>query len=199
MDPAIIAAIIGVIGAIIAAYFGWWLQRDKNTNNNIETTSSDNATLNETQKSANKFSQRYLEYPSHYRFIKSLPKMKAVVFENAQEGWDTGVTADMRQASYDVIDFLEYAWLRLAAFYPENHWAEQNAESYIRNYIKNRFTFHWSKHEPDGPGTGGTIVGILTGSDVMSDMESLIDDTVLALFMYNDEFDYDSWKKEWTR
>jgi hypothetical protein len=122
--------------------------------------------------------------------------MKVVVLENAQEGWDTGVTADMRQASYDVIDFLEYAWLRLSAFYPDNHWAEQNAEFYIRGYIKDRFTFHWSKHEPEGPGTGGTIVGVLTGGDVIYDMEGLINDTVLVLFMYNDKFDYDSWKKE---
>src|SRR3546814_5301886 len=81
-------------------------------------------------------SDLYLEYPSHYRFIKALPKLRAVVQENAQEGWDTGVTADMREASYDVIDFLQYAWLRLAQFYPDNHWGPKTAEEYIGSYIQ---------------------------------------------------------------
>src|SRR3546814_16453036 len=75
--------------------------------------------------------------------------MRAVVQENAQEGWDTGVTADMREASYDVIDFLQYAWLRLAQFYPDNHWGPKTAEEYIGSYIQDRFSFHWSKHRSE--------------------------------------------------
>lgn len=194
MDSTITAAIIGAIATIAAVFIGWLLQRDKKAN---EIESIPELEEDISQSPASTFAQRYLKYPSHYRFIKSLPKIKTVVLENAQEGWGTGVTADMREASYDVIDFLEYAWLRLARFYPENHWKDQDAESYIRNYIQDRFSFHWSKHEPEGPGTGGTIVGVLTGSDVISDLENLISDTVSALFMYNDDFDYSAWKKEW--
>lgn len=194
MDSTIIAAIIGAIATIIAVFIAWFLQRDNKIN---EIESTQDLEEDAEQSPARNFSQRYLEYLSHYRFVKSLPKIKVVILENAQEGWDTGVTADMREASYDVIDFLEYAWLRLARFYPENHWKDQDAESYIRNYIQDRFSFHWSKHEPEGPGTGGTIVGVLTGGDVISDLESLVSDTVSALFMYNDDFDYSAWKKEW--
>src|SRR3546814_17280740 len=71
----------------------------------------------------------------------------------------------MREASYDVIDFLQYAWLRVAQFYPDNLWGPKTAEEYIGSYIQDRFSFHWSKHDPSGPGTGGTIVGVLTGGD----------------------------------
>lgn len=103
----------------------------------------------------------------------------------------------MREASYDVINFLEYSWLRLAQFYPEDHWGGKDAEAYISNFIQDRFTFHWSKHEPDGPGTGGTIVGVLAGSDVIRDLESLIVETVSALFLHKDDFDFGKWNKEW--
>src|SRR3546814_18231387 len=82
------------------------------------------------------YARRYLEYPSHYRFIKALPKLRAVVQENAQEGWDTGVTADIREASYDVIDFLQYEWLRLAQFYPDTHRGPNTTAEYLGTYIQ---------------------------------------------------------------
>jgi hypothetical protein len=195
MDATILAAIIGAVSTLATGIILWYLQRPKAT-----TTPAPHADVvaNETNADgATTYARRYLEHPSHYRFVKSLPKLKAVVLENAQEGWDTGVTADMREASYDVIDFLEYVWLRLALFYPHKHWNGQSAEDHIRDYIQNRFAFHWSKHEPDGPGTGGTIVGVLTGGDVMSDLENLIADTVSALFVHNDEFDFPTWRAAW--
>jgi hypothetical protein len=196
MDPSIIAAIIGAIATIAAVFIAWVLQRKKGDLPEVSPIpETDSGTKTEVE--AKKYARRYLEYPSHYRFIWSLPKLKAVVLENAQQGWDTGVTADMREASYDVIDFLEYSWLRLAQFYPSEHWGGKDAEAYIRSYIQDRFTFHWSKHEPEGPGTGGTIVGVLTGSDVIEDLENLIVDTVSALFMYKDNFDFSTWKALW--
>ncbi len=103
----------------------------------------------------------------------------------------------MREASYDVIDFLQYVWLRLSQFYPDNHWGPKKAEEYISGYIQDRFTFHWSKHELNGSGTGGTIVGVLTGGDVIVDLEGLIVDMVTALMGYNEDFDLNQWHTEW--
>jgi hypothetical protein len=34
-------------------------------------------------------------------------------------------------------------------------------------------------------------VGVLTGGDVITDMENLIADTVSTLFMYSDDFDFE--------
>lgn len=149
------------------------------------------------QSPADEFARRYTDQPSHIRFVKALPKLRAVVYENAQEGWSTGASADMREASYDVIDFLEYAWLRVAELYPANHFDEKDHRSYIRDFIKGRFAFHWAKYEPEGPGTGGTIVCILTGGDVIDDLEAVIADTVSTLFMHADDFDCNDWLKQW--
>ena len=192
MDSTLLAGLIGAIATIGAVILTWYLHRPR------KVSSEAIQRLDKPKEEAPRaYAQRYLEYPSHYRFIRSLPKLRIVVQENAQEGWDTGVTSDMREASYDVIDFLEYAWLRLAQFYPDKHWDGKTAEEYIRSYIQDRFSFHWSKHEPDGPGTGGTIVGVLTGSDVIDDLEGLVGDTVTALLGYNEDFDLDQWRKEW--
>jgi len=146
---------------------------------------------------AEDFARRYADQPSHIRFIRALPKLKAVVYENAHEGWDTGVTAEMREANYDVIDFLEYTWQRLAEFYPPKHFGDKDAKAFARNYIRDRFAFHWGKYEPDGPGTGGTIVGVLTGGDVITDMEKMVADTVEALFGGRDDFDFKDWLSQW--
>lgn len=196
MDAEVIAAIIGGIATVAAVVIAWWLQRPKSSKSPAPS-AVQSAIPQKTEEASKTFVRRYLEYPSHHRFIKSLPKLRAVVRENAQEGWDTGITAEMIEASYDVIDFLEYVWLRLAQFYPENHWGGRSAEEYIRSYITDRFSFHWAKHEPDGPGTGGTIVGVLTGGDVIADLEALIADTVSAMFMYSEDFDFGQWKAEW--
>lgn len=197
MDSTLIAGILGAIATVAAVVIGWYLQRPKTAPDVRPALSREKAAVLEVQETSKTYARRYLEYPSHYRFIKGLPKVYQAVQENAQEGWDTGVTADMRQASYDVIDFLEYAWLRIAEFYPEKHWSGNTAEDYIRSYIQERFTFHWSKHEPGGPGTGGTIIGVLTGGDVISDLEELVADTVASLFMYNDDFDFQAWRDAW--
>jgi len=191
MDSTLLAGIIGAGATVVAVVLAWYLQRPKRATPIVEQPSKSE------EDAPRAYARRYLEYPSHYRFIKSLPKLRAVVQENAQEGWDTGVTSDMRDASYDVIDFLQFVWLRLAQFYPDNHWGKQTAEQYIRSYIQDRFSFHWSKHEPGGPGTGGTIVGVLTGGDVIADLEALVADTVTALFGYNEDFDLDQWRKDW--
>lgn len=197
MDSTLIAGILGAIATVAAVVIGWYLQRLKTAPDVRPALSPEKAAVLEVQETSKTYARRYLEYPSHYRFIKGLPKVYQAVQENAQKGWDTGVTADMRQASYDVIDFLEYAWLRIAEFYPEKHWSGNTAEDYIRSYIQERFTFHWSKHEPEGLGTGGTIIGVLTGGDVISDLEELVADTVASLFMYNDDFDFQAWRDAW--
>lgn len=144
------------------------------------------------------FARRYTGQASDFRFIKALPKLRRVVYDNAREGWDTGVTVEMRQASYDVIDFLEYAWMRLAEFYPAGHFGLRGRRAYIRNFIRDRFHFHRSKHEPGGPGTEGTIVGVLAGGDVIDDLERMISDTVRALFANDDNFEFDTWQREWS-
>lgn len=141
--------------------------------------------------------RRSTDSDAHVRLVRHLPELKAVVHRSSSEGWDSPVTFDMREASYDMIDFLQFAWLRLAEFYPRKHFDAADAYDYIATYIRTRFAFHWAKHEPGGPGTGGTIVGVLTGGDVIQDLENLIEDTMRSLFFDSQFLDLDDWLQRW--
>ncbi|MGE4441603.1 MAG: hypothetical protein AB7D27_08960, partial [Desulfomicrobium sp.] len=54
-------------------------------------------------------------------------------------------------------------------------------------------------YEPEGKGVGGTIVGVVTGGDVINDLENLIEETVSAIFKGKDDFDLTTWLAEWKR
>jgi len=141
--------------------------------------------------------RRSTDSEAHVRLVRHLPEMKAVVHRSSSEGWGSPVTLDMREASYDMIDFLQFAWLRLAEFYPRKHFEGADARDYIESYTRTRFAFHWAKHEPAGPGSGGTIVGVLTGGDVIHDLEALIEDTMRSLFFDNQLLNLENWLQRW--
>lgn len=141
--------------------------------------------------------RRSLDEPTDVRLFQSLPELKAIAHRTAQPGWDTGVTIEMRKATYDVVDFYEIIWLKLAEFYPVKQFGKGGAAAHIKSYIRERYKFHWAKHEPDGPGTGGTIVGVLTGGDVMEDLDRLIVETATAVVGYRDDFDFKTWHVRW--
>src|SRR5574340_985818 len=65
--------------------------------------------------------RRRTDSDAHVRLVRHLPELKAVVHHSSSEGWESPVTLDMREASYDMIEFLQFAWLRLAEFYPRKH------------------------------------------------------------------------------
>ncbi|MDG3066162.1 hypothetical protein ACFQ4M_04630 [Thauera mechernichensis] len=145
----------------------------------------------------NDYVRRSLDEPTDVRLFQSLPELKIIACRTAQPGWDTGITVEMRKATYDVVDFYELIWLKLAEFYPGKHFGKDGAAAHIRSYVRERYKFHWAKHEPGGPGTGGTIVGVLTGGDVMQDLDRLIVETATAVVGYRDDFDFKAWLARW--
>jgi hypothetical protein len=141
--------------------------------------------------------RRYSDDPSHVRVVTTLPDLKSVVYRSAEVGWSSPVTKDMTEGCYEAVDFLEFAWLRVAEFFPHKHFGRNGARGYIEDYIRSRYKFHRARHEPGGPGTGGTIVGPLTGADVVADLEKLIEETVGSLFLGQDDFDFHAWRERW--
>lgn len=141
--------------------------------------------------------RRSLDEPSDIRLFEALPELKEIARRTTQPGWGTGVTIEMRKSTYDVVDFYEIIWLKLAEFYPAKHFGRGGAAAHIKAYIRERYKFHWAKHEPGGLGTGGTIVGVLTGRDVMQDLDRLIIETATAVVGYRDDFDFTAWHARW--
>ena len=141
--------------------------------------------------------RRYLDQPHQCHFINNLPKLKKVVKESSQELWDSGITANMRQGNYDLINSLQDCWVKLEEFYPPIHFDDTEPREYISEYTKRPCTFHRANMEPDGPGTGGSIVHVMAGGGVIEDLEKMIEETVCTLSLNSDSIDFEDWKQQW--
>lgn len=199
MSPEIIAALITVGGTILVLPLGNWLQRSTKPRRSKKDDAATVVSLPTTGPSLCKSRPpvRYLDQPHQLRFIESLPELKKVAYKNARKGWDTGVTADMRQASYDVIDFLIDTWVRLADFYPERHFEGKTAREFIGDYVRSRYKYHWAKHEPESLGSRGTIVGVLVGGNVIEDLDRMVFDVVSTLVLDTETINFAAWEAAW--
>jgi len=132
-----------------------------------------------------------------YSYLDSIPEIKKELHSKVQPDWDSGVTARMNQASYDYIDGLQGVLVGLSKFYQRKAFDGQEPHEFFSEIISSRFRWHRAHSEPDGPGTGGTIVGTICGGSVMSDVENMVEDMVLSLIGYSDEYSWKHWKRRW--
>lgn len=130
-------------------------------------------------------------------YINSLPTFRLALQQQAQPKHDTGITSEMVQANYDYIDSLIGILVMLANYYSPKQFGDQSLQEFFSEIIASRFRWHYAAVEPHGPATGGTIVRILCSSSVASDVEKMIEDMVDALVGWDDNLDWNNWKKCW--
>jgi hypothetical protein len=119
------------------------------------------------------------------------------IYNRARKLWNSGATAKMRHGNNDVIDVLEQILATLVGFYPIGHFDHQEPHVYINTISASRHTWHWSRLEPNGQKTGGTIVGIIAGGCVIDDLEEMVLELVSELAQHLQDLEYDRWKSEW--
>jgi hypothetical protein len=112
--------------------------------------------------------------------LARLGKFNKGGYENARRGWDTGVTSEMRYATSEVIDTFERVLVYLAAWYPPKHFNGQDPAQYFSDFIASRYQWHRALHEQTGPGSGGTLAGVLAGGDTLEDVSTGVVDMVEA-------------------
>jgi len=131
-------------------------------------------------------------------YIATLPKVRQKLYEEAEPRWDSGVTSEMVQASYDLIQILEQILVRLASCYPERHFGEHGAADYMNSVIASRFLWHRAHLEPHGAGKHGTMIGPMVCGYVIADVEEMIKDMVFSLTVLPMlDFDYKQWERRW--
>src|SRR6266508_3575733 len=86
------------------------------------------------------------------------PELRRAALAVAQPEWDAGGTSRARRAIAQLVDVLERALVRLADWYPPNHFDDKPAEVYFNKFVADRYIWHRAIYEPDQPGSGGTIV-----------------------------------------
>ncbi len=148
----------------------------------------------------------YLDYKTNNDpklLIKYLSQI--LIVHNAQliiakTKWDSGGTFTMNQGNNDMIDFYEEVLIELSTFYPKGHFNKMTPNKFISDLISNLFRWHRLVLEPDGIGTGGTIVSTMTGGNVMEDLKQKVIDMVVSLispYSINKDFDFVEWRKKW--
>lgn len=130
-------------------------------------------------------------------YINSLPIFRSVLQQQARPRRESGIASEMVLADYDYIDSLTGILVMLANYYSPKQFSDQSPQEFFSEVIASRFRWHYTVAEPHGPGAGGTIVRILCASGVASDVEKMIEDMVDALAGWDDDFDWDNWKKCW--
>lgn len=140
--------------------------------------------------------QAKLKKPS-IAYINSLPAFKSALLQQGKPKRDSGITSEMVQASYDYIDSLTGILMMLTNYYSPEQFDDQSPEEFFSEIIASRFRWHYAVAEPHGPGTGGTIVRILCVGSVAFDVEKMIEDMVDALVGWDNDFDWNDWKKCW--
>jgi hypothetical protein len=132
-------------------------------------------------------------------YFNALPAMVKAAYGNSRQLWNTGVTSKMRQGNYDLIHLLQLVLSTLARWFPPGHFCEGDPQLYFGAVTASRFTWHRSVFEVGGHGTGGTIVGIHAGGQVIADLETMVQDMVcfFSLNLGVDGFDYKKWKEDW--
>lgn len=130
-------------------------------------------------------------------YIKHLPELRRLAYENARLGWDTGNTVEMRNSTAYIIDIFERVLVYLANWYPPNHFGEKGSAAYFSEFVSAKYHWHYLLREPSGPGSGGTIAGLLADGGVLMDLAEDVSTMVEALTA-GDE-DLNKWRKAWTR
>ncbi len=131
--------------------------------------------------------------------LNGIVAIKAEVHARAYPMWDSGITQKMNQGGYDVIDVYEQLWVQLSGWFPQSHFDHMESRIYISKVIGDQYAWHRSVNQPEGDGTGGTILIQVMLGGVMDDISRLIAETVQALLVWLDveDMDYLSWKLKW--
>jgi hypothetical protein len=91
-------------------------------------------------------------------YMRSLPDVRKEAREMARKLWNSPNANEMVQGCNLVTDVMEQVWCHLASWFPPNHFGGQSANKYMNDHLAARHTWHRALAEPDGWGTGGTIV-----------------------------------------
>ncbi len=122
--------------------------------------------------------------------------------KTSQKKWDSGITSQMNQGCYDMINFYEEVLIELSSFYPEGHFGKESPKDFFDEIISSRFAWYGHVLEPFGLGNGGTMASTMKCGDVMEDVKKMAVDMVKAIKSFKlMRFDLElkSWEKEWLK
>jgi hypothetical protein len=130
------------------------------------------------------------------KMINQLPGRLARASKEAHQGWDTGVTATMKNASYKFNEELA-AMIKdlVATYYPKDQISAED----ITDYLKALYATHRFKQNAGNPSGEplGTMAGLEVLGEVSDELERTVAEMVKAIAADDGKFDFKSWEKKW--
>jgi len=130
-------------------------------------------------------------------YIESIPETMERAYGLAQAEWKKGATASVTQATYQVTALAERLWVGLASWYRPNHFGETEPAKYVSEYISGRYNLRHALMEPNGPGTGGSMIRPMIAYGVLLDVQALIVLTVRMMVGFSElasKINLDDWQ-----
>jgi len=142
------------------------------------------------------------EFNELKEYLNKILLLQKNLLKTSQKKWDSGITSQMNQGCYDMINFYEEVLIELSSFYPEGHFGKESPKDFFDKIISSRFAWHGHVLEPFGLGNGGTMASTMKCGDVMEDVKKMVVDMVKAiksfkLMRFN--LKLKSWKKKWMK
>lgn len=149
----------------------------------------------------------YLDYKTHDNpellkdYLEKIIVVHQAQLTIAQTKWDKGITEVMNQGNYDMIDFYQEVLIELSTFYPKGHFNSLPPEKYFSELISSKFLWYRLVLEPEGGGTGGTMISTMTGDYVMDDLKKMITSMVTSLlspYALEQQVNLKKWIEDWS-
>jgi hypothetical protein len=107
-------------------------------------------------------------------YVESIPDTMKKAYEVAQPEWDKGATNVVAQATYQVTAVAERLWIGLSAWYPPKHFEGKEPTEFVGEFLRQRYDLRHSLMEPEGIGTGGSMMRPMVAYGVLLDLQELI-------------------------
>lgn len=109
-----------------------------------------------------------------------------------------GNTKEMNEAAMNIVCGLKDMWVDVVRTGLSPHAFDHAPDAWINSYVELQWQLYRVLNEPDGPGTGGTIVGQLAVGELIEDLRRLIERTVKIVMLTDKRAtEYEAWEVRW--
>jgi hypothetical protein len=131
--------------------------------------------------------------------LEDLPHQLQAALELAvEQRWGgSATTVGMIEGTYAVVQVLRDMWMNLARRFPPECF-DNDPDMFWQRSLTHRGAWHRALAEPGGPGTGGTIVGVLVAGAILGDAKRAVMETAEALMGLGINMtELAAWRKAW--
>ncbi|MBX9947822.1 MAG: HNH endonuclease [Candidatus Obscuribacterales bacterium] len=119
-------------------------------------------------------------------YVESLPIVLNAAYTSTSPRVSSGVTWEMVEGIFEIVDVVEQVLVKLASWFPENHFGNMPANEYFSDAISRSVVWQRALAEPDGSGTAGTDARIHIAFGVLGDAKEMVRELVDSLLVSGD-------------